>query len=120
MAADGSRRSLGRIAAAMCAVVAAACMDSPSSPSAMFVEPVEIIVPGLTIARIVVTPPSQVMEAGTSIKLDADAFAAGGLKVTVRSFEWALTDSSVATIASDGTLNALRAGRTAVHAIVGG
>jgi hypothetical protein len=68
-----------------------------------------------TVARVVVTPASANVDAGKTITLSAQAFDASGAALT-RTFTWASSDTTKATVDDNGVVTGLAAGAVAITA----
>ncbi|MDA1104639.1 MAG: Ig-like domain-containing protein [Gemmatimonadetes bacterium] len=73
-----------------------------------------------TIASITLTPPSPSIDVGLSVQFEAQARDAGGIVVPNATFTWATSNSSVASITTDGLATALTVGTAAITASAGG
>jgi hypothetical protein len=75
-------------------------------------------VPG--VASITLTPANPSTEVGLSVVFEATAYDAVGAVVPDVSFVWASSEPAVATVTSEGVVNALAVGTTAISAASGG
>ncbi len=76
--------------------------------------------PPATVARVVVSPDSAVLQPGHTADLDAAAYDAGGHVLTGRAVTWTTLDSTIARVGADGMVTAVAAGTAQVTATVEG
>src|SRR5690606_2276951 len=71
-------------------------------------------------ARVVVTPATATVDAGESVQLSAAARDAGNAAIAGAIFEWTSSDTTVATVASNGRVTGVKAGTARINANYGG
>ncbi|HSU15878.1 Ig-like domain-containing protein [Longimicrobium sp.] len=76
--------------------------------------------PPATVARVVVSPDSVVLQPGHTADLDAAAYDAEGHVLTGRAVTWTTSDSTIARVGADGMVTAVAAGTARATATVEG
>lgn len=109
------RRALRHLTVITCALLAAACSDDVQSP----LGPPDTVADA-PVAFVNVGAGTDVIAAGASVQLTAQAMDAQGRPLSGRAVTWTSSDTTVATVSQAGMLTALRAGATGITAAIGG
>ena len=106
-------RTTGAALLAALAITLAACMDTPPITSAAD------LVPSSSIGRITVEPSTLSIVAGGDAPLDVQLEDTEGKVMDGQPVVWVSSDSSIASVSSDGVVTALKPGKANIIAIAG-
>jgi len=102
------------LTATLIAVLAAAGCAGSDTPGT------GVIGPEPTVASVSITPPTLSLAPGATTRLAADARQANGASLPGAPVSWSTSSSSVATVATDGTVTAVAGGTATITASAGG